>query len=125
MGKKLADEGDEVRIKGIWPYPLKFSLQNLRPQGRYRTVFGYHFVQNQDVGFYHPVRTPPGPVFVSILDDFGALISPSPDHSVGLFNDYKLDGFKWGIDNGQIWPLQSGWNQQIVKHIQSLGYFKY
>ena len=67
---------------------------------------------------------PPGPVFVSILEDFGALIPPSPDHSVGLFNDYKLDGFKWGIDNGQIWPLQSGWNQRIVKQYSKLGIFQ-
>ena len=67
---------------------------------------------------------PPGPVFVSILEDFGALIPPSPDHSVGLFNDYKLDGFKWGIENGQIWPLQSGWNQRIVKQYSKLGIFQ-
>ena len=87
-------------------------------------VFGYHFVQTQDVGFYHPVRVPhPGMFFVSILDDFGALLPPSPDHSVGLCNDYKLDGFR-GIDNGQIWPLQSGWNQRIVKQYSKLGIFQ-
>ena len=40
-------------------YPLKFLLLNLRPQGRDRTVFGYHFVQNFDAGFYHLVSRPP------------------------------------------------------------------
>ena len=40
-------------------YPLKFLLLNLRPQGRYRMVFGYHFVQNFDPGFCHLVSGPP------------------------------------------------------------------
>ena len=39
--------------------PLKFLLLNLRPQGRYRMVFGYHFVQNFDPGFCHLVSGPP------------------------------------------------------------------
>ena len=41
--------------------PLNFLLLNLTRQGRYRTVFGYHFVQNFDPGFCHLVSgLPPG-----------------------------------------------------------------
>ena len=33
----------------VFTYPLKFVLLNLRPQGRYRMVFGYHFVKKIDL----------------------------------------------------------------------------
>ena len=48
-----------IRWVTSWWYPLKFLLLNLRPQGRYRMVFGYHFVQNFDPGFCHLVSGPP------------------------------------------------------------------
>ena len=64
-------------------YPLKFLLLNLRPQGRYRMVFGYHFVQNFDPGFCHLVSGPP------LVPEFcigsASLLPSSPDHSVGVW----------------------------------------
>ena len=68
--------------------PLNFLLLNLRPQGRYRVVFGYHFVQNFDPGFCYLVSGPPAwyrnfalevrvccPPVPTILSEFGGLIN--------------------------------------------------
>ena len=67
----------------VFTYPLKFLLLNLRPQGRYRMVFGYHFVQNFDPGFCHLVSGPP------LVPEFcigsASLLPSSPDHSVGVW----------------------------------------
>ena len=64
-------------------YPLKFLLLDLRPQGRYRMVFGYHFVQNFDPGFCHLVSGPP------LVPEFcigsASWLPSSPDHSVGVW----------------------------------------
>ena len=48
----------ERRSKSSQTSPLIFLLLNLT-QGRYRTVFGYHFVQIFDLGFCHLVSEPP------------------------------------------------------------------
>ena len=77
--KKLKTYHDNL----VFTYPLKFLLLNLRPQGRYRMVFGYHFVQNFDPGFCHLVSGPP-PVPEFCIGS-ASLLPSSPDHSVGVW----------------------------------------
>ena len=94
-----------IYIIFIYLSPLKFLLQNAIPQGRYRMVFGYHFVQ-KNWPWVKPYckGTPPWP---DVLYRFWGFATPVPTILYGVWrglisDHYKLDGFKTGMDNAQL-----------------------